>query len=118
MRPDLASGFTTGPLAHSSYRKPPLWAVECESCTLGLLTTTDGPTDDQRKNIDLDVGLKRILQDNVPESLIDLPYSEEAEARFPAIAGGLSLALARTFTVMDPHTNPGTKEVGARFSDI
>ena len=52
--------------------------------------------------LDLDIGLRRILEKTVPEPQIDLPYSEETEARLPAIAGGLSLAFARTFKVIDP----------------
>jgi hypothetical protein len=63
------------------------------------------------ESLDLDVGLNRILEDNVPEPPIDLLYSEQVEARLPAIAGGLSLALARTFTIIDPQTkHPATKE--------
>ena len=53
--------------------------------------------------LDLDIGLRRILEKTVPEPQIDLPYSEETEARLPAIAGGLSLAFARTFKVIDPQ---------------
>jgi hypothetical protein len=63
------------------------------------------------ESLDLDVGLKRILEDSVPEPLIDLPYDEEAEGRLPAIVGGLSLSLARTFTTIDPQTkHPAAKE--------
>jgi hypothetical protein len=58
-----------------------------------------------------DVGLKRILEESVPEPLMDLPYSEEVEAHLDAIAGGLSLAVARTFTIIDPQAkHPATKE--------
>jgi hypothetical protein len=61
--------------------------------------------------LDVHVGLKRKLEENVPEPLSDVPYSEEVEAHLPAIAGGLSLALARTFTIIDPQTkHPATKE--------
>jgi hypothetical protein len=49
------------------------------------------------------VGLKRILEESVPEPLSDLAYSDEVEARLPLIAGGLSLAVARTFTIFDPQ---------------
>jgi len=63
------------------------------------------------ESLDADVGLKRILEDHIPEPLIDLPYSNELEARLPAIAGGLSLAVARTFTIIDPQSkHPATKE--------
>jgi hypothetical protein len=42
---------------------------------------------------------------------MDLPYSEETEARLPAIAGGLTLAIARTFKIIDPDLkHPATRE--------
>ena len=51
------------------------------------------------------------MTDDVPEPLIELPYSDGLEARLPLIAGGLSLALARSFTIIDPQTkHPATKE--------
>ena len=54
------------------------------------------------EKLDLDIGLERILEKAVPEPPFDLPYSDETEARMPALAGGLSLAFARTFKVIDP----------------
>ena len=57
------------------------------------------------------MGLKRILEESVPEPPSDLPYSDELEARLPTIAGGLRLAVARTFTIIDPQTkHPAKKE--------
>jgi hypothetical protein len=53
--------------------------------------------------LDLDIGLERILKEAVPEPQTDLPYSEETEARLPAVVGGLSLAFARTFKLIDPQ---------------
>ena len=61
--------------------------------------------------LDLDIGLERILNRAVPEPMMDLPYSEETEARLPAIAGGLSLAVARTFKIIDTQIkHPATEE--------
>jgi Domain of unknown function (DUF1931) len=61
--------------------------------------------------LDLGIGLERILDRAVPEPMMDLPYSEETEARLPAIAGGLSLAIARTFKIIDPQIkHPATEE--------
>jgi hypothetical protein len=57
----------------------------------------------QFEALDLDIGLERILRTAVAEPQIDLPYSDETEARLPAIAGGLSLAFARTFKIIDPQ---------------
>jgi hypothetical protein len=60
--------------------------------------------------LDLDIGLERILETTVPEPQIDLPYSDELEARLPVIAGGVSLALARTFKIIDAELkNPPTQ---------
>jgi hypothetical protein len=53
--------------------------------------------------LDLNIGLEPILDRAVPEPKIDLLYSEETEACLPALAGGLSLALARTFKIIDPQ---------------
>jgi hypothetical protein len=40
----------------------------------------------------------------------ELAYSEETEGRLPEIAGGLSLALARAFKIIEPRLkNPQTK---------
>lgn len=67
--------------------------------------------------LDLDIGLERILNHNVPEPQIDLPYSEETEARLPEIAGGISLAIARTFKLIDPETkHPATEHWERAFS--
>ncbi len=61
--------------------------------------------------LDLDIGLERILEKADPEPQMDLPYSDETEARLPAIVGGLSLALARTFKIIDPQLkHPRTQE--------
>jgi hypothetical protein len=43
------------------------------------------------------------LEHAVSGPQIDLLYSEETEARLPAIAGGLSLAFARTFKIIHPQ---------------
>jgi hypothetical protein len=51
-----------------------------------------------------------ILEQMVALPALDLTYSEETEEKLPEIAGGLSLALARTFKVLDPKLeNPQTK---------
>lgn len=54
--------------------------------------------------------LQPILEQLVALPTLDLTYSEETEAKLPQIAGGLSLALSRTFKVLDPKLkNPQTK---------
>ncbi len=62
------------------------------------------------EELDVDIGLERILDETTPEPPLDRPLSEETEARLPAIVGGLSLALARTFKIIDPELkNPATE---------
>jgi hypothetical protein len=62
------------------------------------------------KALDLDIGLERVLDQAVPEPQLDLAYSDEIEAYLPAIAGGLSLAVARAFKIIDPQTkHPATQ---------
>lgn len=51
--------------------------------------------------LDLYIALSRILEHAVPGPQIDLLYSEETEARLPAIARGLSPAFTRTFKIID-----------------
>lgn len=60
--------------------------------------------------LDLDIGLEPILSRAVPEPEIDLAYSDELESWLPAVAGGLTLAVARTFTIIDPQSkHPATE---------
>jgi len=70
------------------------------------------------EKLDLDIGLERILGQEVPEPQYDLPYSEETESRLPAIAGGLSLALARTFKMIDPAIKHPATEMWERAFEI
>ena len=42
---------------------------------------------------------------------LDLAYSEETEARLDDVAGGISVALAYTFKIIDPNVkNPAIEE--------
>jgi hypothetical protein len=66
------------------------------------------------EKLDVDIGLERILDKTVPEPQYDLPYSDETEARLPVIAGGLSLAVARTFKVIDPKVKHPATEMWER----
>jgi hypothetical protein len=66
------------------------------------------------EKLDLSIGLERILDEAVPEPWVNLPYSEETEARLPAIAGGLSLALARSFRIIDPAVKHPAMEMWER----
>jgi hypothetical protein len=61
------------------------------------------------RRIDEQIELQPILDQLAARPPLDLAYSEETEARFPEIAGGISVALAHTFKVIDPDLkNPQT----------
>jgi hypothetical protein len=60
--------------------------------------------------LDEKIELRSILDHVTARPPLDLAYSEETDARLPAIAGGLSLALARAFKIIDPDLkNPQAK---------
>ncbi len=62
------------------------------------------------KELDENIELKPILDHLTAWPPLDLDYSEETTAQLPAIAGGLSVALARAFKIIDPDLkNPQTK---------
>ncbi|MDB5763590.1 MAG: hypothetical protein JWQ21_2585 [Herminiimonas sp.] len=54
-----------------------------------------------------EIELKPILEQLTKLPQLDLEYSGETEGRLPEIAGGLSVALGRSFKIMDPDVkNP------------
>jgi hypothetical protein len=62
------------------------------------------------RKLDEEVELDPILDQLAARPPLDLPYGEELEAEFPTIVGGLSVALARTFKIIDPALkNPSTE---------
>jgi hypothetical protein len=62
------------------------------------------------KKIDQETELKPVLDRLVFHPPLDLDLSYETEARLPEMAGGLSVALARSFTIIDPDLkNPATE---------
>jgi hypothetical protein len=65
----------------------------------------------QYRRIDQEVELLPILENLAARPPLDMALSEETEQRLPEIVGGLSLALARTFTIVDPDVkNPQTRD--------
>ena len=65
--------------------------------------------------LDQDVELQPVLDDVVALPPLDLACAADTEARLPEIAGGLSLALARTFKIIDPDLeNPSPSTGSAR----
>jgi hypothetical protein len=54
--------------------------------------------------------LDAILEQLTRRPPLDLVYSDETEERLPQIAGGLGVALARTFRILDEKLkNPQTQ---------
>jgi hypothetical protein len=60
--------------------------------------------------IDEEVELQPILDQLAARPPLDLSLGVEVEARLPAIAGGLAVALARTLKIIDPEVkNPQSR---------
>ncbi|MCG5218139.1 DUF1931 family protein [Streptosporangium sp. KLBMP 9127] len=63
------------------------------------------------RDLDEELDLASILQELTALPPLDLSLSVETEARLPAIAGGLSVALARAFRIIEPdHKNPASEQ--------
>ena len=54
------------------------------------------------QKLDTDIGLLSLLAEMEVVPPTDLALSEETETRLPQVAGGLSMALARTIRILDP----------------
>jgi hypothetical protein len=62
------------------------------------------------EKLDEEIELRPILDELTARPPLDLAYGEDVEDRLPGIAGGLSVALARTFKIIDPDLkNPATE---------
>jgi hypothetical protein len=62
------------------------------------------------RKMDEEIELAPILAQLVKYPPLDRALSEQTEQRLPLIVGGLSLALARTFAILDPEVkNPQTR---------
>jgi histone H3/H4 len=63
------------------------------------------------RKLDQDIGLEPILEHLAARPQLDLALSEETQAELPEIAGGVSLALACAFPILDPNMrNPQTAQ--------
>jgi hypothetical protein len=61
------------------------------------------------RRLDQDIQLQPILDSIAARPPLDLALSDETEARLPELVGGMSLALARSFRLVDPDVrNPQT----------
>jgi hypothetical protein len=63
------------------------------------------------KKNELGSELGPLLHDLVARPPLDVTYGEDVEQALPTVAGGLSLALARSFAIVDPVVkNPDTDD--------
>jgi hypothetical protein len=61
--------------------------------------------------MDEDIELQPILDSLAALPQLDLLIGFETQHQLPLIAGGISLALAQTFTIIDPNVkNPQTRQ--------
>jgi hypothetical protein len=65
----------------------------------------------QFRDLDEEIELRPILDQLAARPPLDVALSDETTARLPLIVGGLSLALARTFKIIDPRVkNPSPQD--------
>ncbi|WP_326948669.1 DUF1931 family protein [Amycolatopsis sp. NBC_01307] len=63
------------------------------------------------RKLDEDLEVVPLLEQLLARPPLGIALSEETEARLPAVAGGLSVALAHAFKIIDPRVkNPGSAE--------
>ncbi|MEV6446457.1 DUF1931 family protein [Amycolatopsis sp. NPDC051716] len=61
--------------------------------------------------LEADLEVVPLLEQLLSRPPLGIAISEETEARLPAVAGGLSVALAQAFKIIDPRVkNPGSDE--------
>ena len=69
------------------------------------------------RKLDEDIELAPILQHIAAVPPLDVTVSEEATDHLPHVVGGLSVALARTFKILDPQVkNPQTSHWERAFA--
>ena len=62
------------------------------------------------ENIGEQIELRPILEHLAAQPPLDLAYGEDTESRLPVVVGGLSVALARAFKIIDGNLkNPATE---------
>ena len=69
------------------------------------------------RRLDEDVELQPILEAIATRPLLDLALADEVESQLPELAGGLSVALARSFKQIDPSVkNPQSEHWERAFA--
>ncbi|MCU1465664.1 MAG: hypothetical protein JWM72_1592 [Actinomycetia bacterium] len=62
------------------------------------------------EKLDQDIELEPFLGDLAARPQLDVALGEETQERIPAVAGGLAVALARSFKIIDPKVvNPSSE---------
>ena len=65
---------------------------------------------DEFEKMDADIDLAPLIDQAQGRPAIDLSLADETDLRLPVVAGGLTLALARMFPIIDPQVrNPATE---------
>ncbi|MEU6096887.1 DUF1931 family protein [Streptomyces sp. NPDC047079] len=63
------------------------------------------------KSLDEEIELKPLLELMIARPALEASIAEETKDKLPAVAGGLSVAMARSFRIVDPERrNPMTPE--------
>ncbi len=63
------------------------------------------------RDMDEELDLAAILEELTALPPLDLSLSEESESRLPMVVGGLSVALARAFKIVEPEVkNPASEQ--------
>jgi hypothetical protein len=70
------------------------------------------------RQLDEQVEIEPILDQLAARPPLDLPYGDEMEGQFPLIVGGLSVALARSFKIVDPKLKNPSAEHWQRIFEI
>jgi hypothetical protein len=66
--------------------------------------------------LDEQIELEPILEGLTQFPPLDFEYGEETRSRLPSVYGGLSVAIARSFRIVDPHLkNPQTQHWETTF---
>jgi hypothetical protein len=69
------------------------------------------------EKLDQDIEVEPFLEDLVARPQLDVTISEETTERLPYVAGGLSVALARSFKIIDPKLkNPSSEHWERTFA--
>jgi histone H3/H4 len=65
----------------------------------------------QFRKLDVEIEVRPLLEQLLARPALDIAISEETEAKLPGVAGGLSVALARSFRIIEPgRKNPATEQ--------